>query len=413
MTDINGVDVVEGDKLEILGRTYVIDLDHSLAGDFVVWSDEGSFLRIYATPNFEMTGVPVQIDYESYNITADCYEGEIRSYEHYKQIVKEISERLLAKLPECDCATNKDAQKCDPIEMKGWGVYLCGYCTGVLGTGKIGKIIGGIEVVEGDKLEILGRTYVLHIEEELSGEHPVWIDENSVMRIWATPNYEIEGVIIQLDYDVYNITNDCYKGEIKSYDHYKQIVKDLAEKILTTLPECKCVDHIEKIVPIRIIGWNMYQCRQCGGIIKENQNMLKKDDVVEELSKMMDGYFEEKAGELKLKSGDISPEQSFRIDEAVEKLADVVIQWAEQNQELKEDSYYGKKQIKDNRPRISLAGKDGNVFAVIGMISEKLNKSGLKDRADEFSEKALKGESYEDVIELALNYVKIDEIPNR
>jgi hypothetical protein len=219
MTDINGVDIVEGDKLEIAGRTYVLDIDHSLAGDFAVWSDEGSFLRIYATPNFDgMKGVPVQIDYDSYNIAGDCYEGEIGSYEHYKQIVKDISERHLTDLPKCDCASNKDAQKREPIEMKGWDLYLCGYCTGTLEKGNIGN------------------------------------------------------------------------------------------------------------------------CGQCVGIINENQNVPKKEEVVEELSQTVDRYFEEMSQKLGLKSGDIAPEQSFAIDEAVEKLADVVIKWAEQNQELQKDS---------------------------------------------------------------------------
>lgn len=132
--------------------------------------------------------------------------------------------------------------------------------------------------------------------------------------------------------------------------------------------------------------------------------MLNRNDIVEELNKIIDRYFEEKVQELKLKSGDMAPEQNIEIDNAVEKLADIVVQWAERN---------GKEKSKDNRPRVSLVGKDGNVFAVIGIISEKLNKSGLKEMADEFSQKAFHSDSYEDVIELALNYVKIDEIPNR
>ncbi len=141
--------------------------------------------------------------------------------------------------------------------------------------------------------------------------------------------------------------------------------------------------------------------------------MLKKEEVVEELNQTVDRYFEEMSQKLGLKSGDMAPEQNFAIDEAVEKLADIVIQWAEQNQEINKKKEYGKEKSEDNRPRVSLAGKDGNVFAVIGVISETLRKSGLKDRADEFSEKALKSDGYEEVIELALEYVRIDEIPNR
>lgn len=141
--------------------------------------------------------------------------------------------------------------------------------------------------------------------------------------------------------------------------------------------------------------------------------MLNKEEVVEELNSIVDRYFEEMSQKLGLKSGDMASEQNFAIDEAVEKLAGVVVQWAEQNQEINKNAEYCKEKSKDNRPRISLAGKDGNVFAVIGIISEKLRKSGLKDRADEFSEKAFHSDSYEDVIELALEYVRIDEIPNR
>lgn len=273
--------------------------------------------------------------------------------------------------------------------------------------------INGIEVVEGDKLEIMGRTYILDLDHSLAGDFVVWSDEKSFLRIYATPNFDgMIGVPVQIDYDSYNITADCFEGEIDSYEHYKRIVKEIAEKLLANLPACTCAEQLGTKVPIILKGWGMYQCRQCGGILKENQDMLKKEEVVEELNQTVDKYFEEMSQKLGLKSGDMSPEQSFAIDEAVEKLADIVVKWAEQNQEIKEKKEYGNEK-KDNRPRVSLAGKDGNVFAVIGIISEKLNKSGLKDMANEFSEKALASDSYEDVIELALNYVKIDEIPNR
>ncbi len=273
--------------------------------------------------------------------------------------------------------------------------------------------INGINVVEGDKLEILGRTYVLDIDHSLAGDFIVWSDEGSFLRIYATPNFEIIGVPVQIDYESYNVTADCYEGEIGSYENYKKIVKEISERLLANLPVCTCAEQLGTIVPIRMTGWDMYQCRQCGRIIKGNQNMLKKEEVVEELSRTVDRYFEEMSQKLGLKSGDMAPEQSFAIDEAVEKLAGIVVQWAEQNQEINDNIEHGNKKIKDNRPRVSLSGKDGNVFAVIGVISETLRKSGLKDRADEFSEKALKSDGYEDVIELALEYVRIDEISNR
>lgn len=201
------------------------------------------------------------------------------------------------------------------------------------------RTIGGVEIKEGDELEILGKTYVLHIQDDLAGEFAVWSDKNSFMRIYATPNFEIEGVPVQLDYDCYNITVDGYEGKIDGYEHYKQIVKETAERLLANLPKCKCMSgkEIGIHVPVDIEGFDFYLCTRCSGIIgkdeKGRKDILTNERVVEELNEMLDRYFEEKAQELMLKHGDISPDQTFVLDNAIEKIADVVIQWATQNQE--------------------------------------------------------------------------------
>lgn len=137
--------------------------------------------------------------------------------------------------------------------------------------------MGGIEIIEGDKLEIFGETYVLHIENELSGEHAVWIDKNGFVRIYATPNFEIDGVPIQIDYDSYNITTDGYYGKIDSYDHYKQIVREMVEKLLTNLPRCKCKlgSGVAKRLSINIKGSNFYICTRCSGTIGKDETVEK------------------------------------------------------------------------------------------------------------------------------------------
>lgn len=361
MVIMGGIDVIEGDKLEILGRTYKLDLDHSLAGDFVVWADENSFMMIYATPNFDgMKGVPVQLDYEWCNIDTDSYEGEIDGYDHYKHIVKELIEKMLKNLPRCKCACEVDLESEPPIDVKGWEFDLCGHCHKIIGKGECGgkgerdvpvadvncgrldmKTIGDVEIKVGDNLDILGKTYVLHIEEELSGEHVVWIEENSFMRIYATPNFEIDGVPMQVDYDTYNIAIDGYYGKIRSYDHYKQIVKEMAEKLLTTLKKCECVlgEEVGMCVPIDIKGSNFYICTRCSGTIGKDEygrkDILTKERVVEEVNGMFDRYFAEKAQELRLKNGDISPDQAFDLDDAIKKIAGMVMQWAAQNQDVR------------------------------------------------------------------------------
>lgn len=197
------------------------------------------------------------------------------------------------------------------------------------------RTIGSIEIKEGDKLEILDRTYVLSIQDDLAGEFAVWSDENSFMRIYATPNFEVEGVPVQLDYDCYNITVGGYEGKINGYEHYKQIVKEVAEKLLKNLPKCKCVSkEVGTRIPIDIIGYDFYICDHCSGTIgkdEKRKDILTNERVVEELNEMLDRYFEEKSQELLLKHGDISPDQTIELDNAIEKIADIIIQWAIQD----------------------------------------------------------------------------------
>lgn len=200
--------------------------------------------------------------------------------------------------------------------------------------------IGGIEIKEGDEFEILGKTYVLHIEDDLGGELAVWSDKNSLMKIVATPNYDVEGIPIQIEYDIHIIAADIYEGKINGYDHYKHIVKEKAEELLAGLPKCKCTEaEVVTRIPIKVEGTDFYICPYCSGIIGSNEKnrkgILTKKIVIEELSKMLDGYFEEKSKECGLKCGDISPGQSFVLDDAIEKLADIVIQYVTQNKDIK------------------------------------------------------------------------------
>jgi len=68
---------------------------------------------------------------------------------------------------------------------------------------------------------------------------------------------------------------------------------------------------------------------------------------------------------------------------------------------LKEDSY------EEQKPECKLVGTDGNVFAIIGNVSKTLKRAGLRDKAEEFSKKAMSQKSYEDVLTLIHNYVSV------
>jgi len=65
---------------------------------------------------------------------------------------------------------------------------------------------------------------------------------------------------------------------------------------------------------------------------------------------------------------------------------------------------------KGERPRCDTGfgalGPDGNVFAVVNAVSKALKKAGRKDKAQEFTDRAMNCESYDAVGELLKEYVR-------
>ena len=59
------------------------------------------------------------------------------------------------------------------------------------------------------------------------------------------------------------------------------------------------------------------------------------------------------------------------------------------------------------KPECKLVGTDGNVFAIIGKVSGALKRAGYRDKAEEFSNKAMDSESYQAVLQLCFKYVDV------
>lgn len=59
------------------------------------------------------------------------------------------------------------------------------------------------------------------------------------------------------------------------------------------------------------------------------------------------------------------------------------------------------------KPMCKLIGTNGNVFAIIGKVSQTLKNVGLTGKAEEFSNKALDCKSYDNVLQLCHEYVEI------
>jgi len=64
--------------------------------------------------------------------------------------------------------------------------------------------------------------------------------------------------------------------------------------------------------------------------------------------------------------------------------------------------------MSDNlKPKCKLTGIDGNVFVIIGTVSKTLRNVGLRDKAVEFSDRAVQQESYDAVLRLCFEYVDV------
>ena len=61
-----------------------------------------------------------------------------------------------------------------------------------------------------------------------------------------------------------------------------------------------------------------------------------------------------------------------------------------------------------NKPSCKLIGEDGNVFSIIGSVSKALKRSGQPEKATEFTNKAFSAESYDKVLQLAMEYVEVE-----
>jgi len=59
------------------------------------------------------------------------------------------------------------------------------------------------------------------------------------------------------------------------------------------------------------------------------------------------------------------------------------------------------------KPEVTLTGTDGNVFAIIGNVSRALKDAGKRAEAKNFTDRAFLCCSYDEVIQLAMEYVEI------
>ena len=60
------------------------------------------------------------------------------------------------------------------------------------------------------------------------------------------------------------------------------------------------------------------------------------------------------------------------------------------------------------KPTCKLIGENGNVFALAGIVSKCLKRAGMSDKAKEFQEKVFDCGSYDEALQLMMQYVEVE-----
>lgn len=101
---------------------------------------------------------------------------------------------------------------------------------------------------EGKTFNIYGHVFKLYNSRDLGGEWVIW--ESTQYRVWATPNYEVDGVPISFrkaEDDTQQLLDDTYEGEVNSVLNYFDIVTRYIKQMLEQLeglPEDKATDRL-------------------------------------------------------------------------------------------------------------------------------------------------------------------------
>jgi len=60
------------------------------------------------------------------------------------------------------------------------------------------------------------------------------------------------------------------------------------------------------------------------------------------------------------------------------------------------------------KPVVKLIGEDGNIFLILGKCTKELKRNGLIKEAKELTEKIFKASSYDEALQICMEYVEIE-----
>ena len=62
----------------------------------------------------------------------------------------------------------------------------------------------------------------------------------------------------------------------------------------------------------------------------------------------------------------------------------------------------------NGKPICKLVGEDGNIFWILGRVSRALTENGKADEAKEVSERVLASGSYDEALQIMMEYVDVE-----
>lgn len=61
-----------------------------------------------------------------------------------------------------------------------------------------------------------------------------------------------------------------------------------------------------------------------------------------------------------------------------------------------------------SKPRCKLIGADGNIFNLLGIAGRALTRAGMRDKKEEMQQKAFKAKSYDEALQIIMQYVEVE-----
>lgn len=213
-------------------------------------------------------------------------------------------------------------------------------------------------------------------------------------------NYQVEnGGFSQWECNEYNedleeLLTICDRGIALGLEDFKVIKELLVE--YKEMPEYES-DTEET---------DCYSCDGTGTIEEYDED---EDEVINETCEECggDGYFSEETNneDERAEIFDKLDDRYYALENRLQQMDELIRRWDEvQDSEIKEFNVYAET---DKKPICNLKGVDGNVFFIIGHVSKTLKRAGLRDKAEEFREKATQQESYDAVLRLLFDYVDV------